>query len=204
MPRIKIGRKSTAIDMTAMCDVAFLLLTFFILTATARQVDPLPVDIPSSTTQAKLPDLDVGTISIGDGKVFMGISGQHVREAWLEKVGANFGQGFSASEKKEFSLLESFGVPIQNMHEFLAADPKLRAQPGFQPGIPLDTVKNELFFWIIEARRATKEAGNDMRIAIKGDIKQEYPLVKEVIEILQKQKVNNFSLITALEAAPKK
>ncbi|MEO8795449.1 MAG: biopolymer transporter ExbD, partial [Daejeonella sp.] len=27
MPRIKIARKSTAIDMTAMCDVAFLLLT---------------------------------------------------------------------------------------------------------------------------------------------------------------------------------
>ena len=29
MPKVKIPRKSTAVDMTAMCDVAFLLLSFF-------------------------------------------------------------------------------------------------------------------------------------------------------------------------------
>ena len=33
MPKVKIPRKSTAVDMTAMCDVAFLLLTFFMLTS---------------------------------------------------------------------------------------------------------------------------------------------------------------------------
>ncbi|RPI68323.1 MAG: biopolymer transporter ExbD, partial [Ignavibacteriales bacterium] len=32
MPKVKVPRKSTLIDMTAMCDVAFLLLTFFMLT----------------------------------------------------------------------------------------------------------------------------------------------------------------------------
>ncbi|MEY4291989.1 MAG: hypothetical protein RIQ61_366, partial [Bacteroidota bacterium] len=31
MPKVKIPRKSTVVDMTAMCDVAFLLLTFFML-----------------------------------------------------------------------------------------------------------------------------------------------------------------------------
>ena len=31
MARAKIKRGSTTVDMTAMCDVAFLLLTFFIL-----------------------------------------------------------------------------------------------------------------------------------------------------------------------------
>jgi biopolymer transport protein ExbD len=33
MPKIKVKRKGTWIDMTAMTDVAFLLLTFFMLTA---------------------------------------------------------------------------------------------------------------------------------------------------------------------------
>lgn len=44
MAKAKSQKKAAAIDMTAMCDVAFLLLTFFILTATAKQPEPLPVD----------------------------------------------------------------------------------------------------------------------------------------------------------------
>ena len=71
MPKVKIKRKSTAIDMTAMCDVAFLLLTFFILTATARQPEPLPVDTPSSTVTIKLPDSDISMLTVGQGKVFL-------------------------------------------------------------------------------------------------------------------------------------
>ena len=30
MAKVKMSKKATSIDMTAMCDVAFLLLTFFI------------------------------------------------------------------------------------------------------------------------------------------------------------------------------
>ena len=37
MPRVKIKRKSTRIDMTAMSDVTVLLLTFFMLTSTFVQ-----------------------------------------------------------------------------------------------------------------------------------------------------------------------
>ncbi len=55
--------------MTAMCDVAFLLLTFFILTATAKVPEPLPVDTPASTVQTKLPDTDLATITIGNKDV---------------------------------------------------------------------------------------------------------------------------------------
>ena len=65
MPRGKIPRKSTAIDMTAMCDVAFLLLTFFILTAKPRTDDPVPVEIPASTQTSVLPDQDVATLTVG-------------------------------------------------------------------------------------------------------------------------------------------
>ena len=84
MAKVKMSKKSTSIDMTAMCDVAFLLLTFFILTATAKQPEPLEVQTPSSTVQTKLPDTDLATITIGkdkDGKdkVFFGVIGKEVR-----------------------------------------------------------------------------------------------------------------------------
>src|SRR6478672_1314095 len=110
MPRVKIKRKSTAIDMTAMCDVAFLLLTFFILTATARQPEPLPVDTPSSTVTVKLPDTDISTLTVGQGKVFFGVIGQDVRMNALQRMGEQFNITFTDQEKKRFALIESFGV----------------------------------------------------------------------------------------------
>ena len=204
MPRIKIARKSTAIDMTAMCDVAFLLLTFFILTATARKVDPLPVDTPASTTLFKQPDTNLGIITVGHGKVFYGVAGQFVREDLLKRMGERNGITFTPAEIKEFSTMESFGVPINQMKQFLNIDAKERNKVQ-QPGIPTDSISDELFYWIMESRYATKAMNDeDMRVSIKGDNKEEYPIFKKVIGILQDQKINKFSLITKLKEVPKK
>ncbi len=207
MPRIKVARKSTAIDMTAMCDVAFLLLTFFILTATARQPEPLPVDTPASIVKIKLPELDIAMLTIGQGKVFFGVKGQKVRELTLEKMSKIYGVQFTPEEKVRFSLIESFGVPIGNLKQVINLDGDARNKPGLQTGIPIDsagTRASELNEWILQARYATKELNNkDMRISIKGDSKEEYPTVKKVIDILQQQNINKFSLITSLRAAEK-
>jgi biopolymer transport protein ExbD len=204
MPKVKVPRKSTAIDMTAMCDVAFLLLTFFILTATARQPEPLPVDIPSSVVQIKVPDTDIATLTVGDGKVFFGVAGPEVRKNMLERVAKQYNIQFTEEEKYRFSLVESFGVPIGNLKQLLAMEGSKRSEPGVQPGIPADSVGNrasELTDWIYAARYATKELNNkDLRFSIKGDSQEEYPAVKKVMDVLQKQNVNKFSLITSLEA----
>ena len=203
MPKVKVPRKSTAIDMTAMCDVAFLLLTFFILTATARQPEPLPVDIPSSVVQIKVPDTDIATLTIGDGKVFFGVAGPEVRKNMLERVAKQYNVQFTEEEKYRFSLVESFGVPIGNLKQLLAMDGSKRNEPGVQPGIPADSVgtrASELTDWIYAARYATKELNNkDLRFSIKGDSQEEYPAIKKVMDILQRQNVNKFSLITSLE-----
>jgi biopolymer transport protein ExbD len=204
MPRIKIARKSTAIDMTAMCDVAFLLLTFFILTATARKPEALPVDTPSSTTLFKQPDTNLGIITVGHGKVFYGVAGQFVREDLLKRIGERNGITFTPEEIKEFSVIESFGVPVDQLKQFLAIPAKERAAV-VQPGIPMDTINNELFYWVMESRYATKQINDeDMRVSIKGDAKEEYPVFKKVIAILQNQNIDRFSLITKLKETPKK
>ncbi|WP_423147558.1 ExbD/TolR family protein [Rubrolithibacter danxiaensis] len=205
MPRVKIARKSTTIDMTAMCDVAFLLLTFFILTATARQPEPLPVDTPSSTVKIKLPSTDIGTLTVGDGKVFFGVAGQSIRERMLERMADRYKIQFTPEEKKRFSVMESFGVPIANLKQLIAMSSEERNKPGVQPGIPTDSTDNQLNEWILSARYATKEIDNkEMRVSIKGDAQEEYPVMKKIIDILQKQKVNKFSLITSLEGGDEK
>ncbi len=201
MSKAKVKRSSTAIDMTAMCDVSFLLLTFFILTATARQPDPLDITTPSSSVQFKMPDKDISIVSIGKGSVFLEIIGQDVKRTTLQRMANIYGQTFTPEEVKKFEVIGAFGVPMGNLKKFLAMGGSDREKSGIQSGIPMDsTTNNELYNWIKEARYATSELhGIDMRLSIKGDAKTEYPVVRKVIDLLQKQKINKFSLITSSE-----
>lgn len=202
MPRVKLPRKSTAIDMTAMCDVAFLLLTFFILTATARQPEPLPVDTPASTVKTKQPETDIATITVGQGKAFFAMKSQPIRALTLQKMGELYGITFTPTEVNRFKVIESFGVPLGNLKQIIALSGEQRNKEGLQSGIPVDSVgsrPSQLFDWVKQARIATKEINNaSMRVSIKGDSKEEYPVIKNIIDILQSQSVNKFSLITSL------
>ena len=74
-----------------------------------------------------------------------------------------------------------------------------RNLPGVQPGIPKDSLNNELKEWVYNARIATDEIDSkDLLIAIKGDAKEQYPVIQRVMDILQDQKINNFFLLTGL------
>ena len=194
----KGGKKSTSIDMTAMCDVAFLLLTFFILTATAKSPEVLPVDTPQSTVQTKLPTDNLATITIGKGKVFFDLKGREVRKKTLELMGQKYESEFSDDDTNKFALMESFGVPLQNLKQILDMKASDRAKAG-QPGIPKDSLDNQLKEWLLNSRRANIDINNkELEIAIKGDAKEEYATIKQVMDILQEQKINNFSLVTGL------
>ena len=195
----KGGKKSApTTDMTAMCDVAFLLLTFFILTATAKAPEVLPVDTPQSTVQTKLPTDNLATITIGKGKVFFDLKGREVRKKTLELMGQKYELEFSDDDTNKFALMESFGVPLQNLKQILDMKASDRAKAG-QPGIPKDSLDNQLKEWLLNSRRANIDINNkELEIAIKGDAKEEYATIKQVMDILQEQKINNFSLVTGL------
>ena len=191
-------KKSTSTDMTAMCDVAFLLLTFFILTATAKVPEALPVDTPASTVQTKLPETDLATITIGKGKVFFDLKGREVRKRALQLMGEKYGVTFTQDEMDKFALMEGFGVPIQSLSQIIALKSADRNKVE-QPGVPKDSLDNQLKEWIYNSRIANIETNDkELQIAIKGDAKEEYPAVKKVMDILQDQKINSFSLVTGL------
>jgi biopolymer transport protein ExbD len=200
---IKMKKKSTSTDMTAMCDVAFLLLTFFILTATAKVPEVMPVDTPASTVQTKLPEKDLATLTVGNGKVFFDVKGKDVRVRTLELMGNKYGVKFSEDEQNKFAIMESFGVPVQNLKQIIDMKPSDRKNVQ-QPGIPKDSLDNQLAEWVQNARLANIEMHDkELEIAIKGDAKEEYPVIKRVMDILQDQKINNFSLVTGLRGKEK-
>lgn len=204
MAKVKMSKKATSIDMTAMCDVAFLLLTFFILTATAKNPEPLQVETPNSTVQSKLPEENLAIITIGGkDKVFYGIKGKEVRKKTLELMGAKYGIQFTENEIQEFSLIDEFGVPIEGLKQLIAMKGSDRNKQGVQPGIPHDTIddnkNNQLRDWIYTSRQANIDVQREqLNFAIKGDAEEQYPRIKQVMDELQKQTVNSFNLVTGL------
>lgn len=214
MGKAKVKRASTTIDMTAMCDVSFLLLTFFVLTATARQPEVLVVDTPAATTLDQLPDGNLSVITVGNGgTVFFSMKDPEVREMTLKNMSAKYGVGFTEEEYKKFRGLDEFGVPLKQLRALLALENDKRTVE-IQPGIPVDSTEelsNELYHWVQQARLATVEFNRDqeskvrgfedpgpMLVAIKADAEEKYAVMNLIIETLRNQKQNKFSFITSL------
>jgi biopolymer transport protein ExbD len=195
MPKVKVPRKSTAIDMTAMTDVAFLLLTFFMLTTKFKPDEPVRINTPSSISQIILPDRDIIQILISaDDKVYFEIDGQFTRIELLERMGEKYQIQFTEKEKNTFALVGTIGIPVNQLKQYLNLDPDARKKV-VSPGIPCDSTRNELGDWIHQARLSNPA----FRVAIKGDSEASYPVVKQVIATLQDKKVNKFNFITSQE-----
>jgi biopolymer transport protein ExbD len=198
MPKVKVPRKNISLDMTAMCDMAFLLLTFFMLTTKFKPQEAIMVDMPSSVSEIKLPEKDVMVISVDKkGDVFFGIDGQNTRMDLIDKMSKQYNIHFSDQEKQEFSLMPSFGVPVSSLKGVLNLSVEERNNLD-QPGIPCDSVNNELSNWVKLARQANPQ----FRFAIKGDREVNYEVMDKVIATLQDQNINKFNLITTMEVRP--
>ena len=215
MPKVKMKRQSIRMDMTAMCDVAFLLLTFFILTTKFRPNEAVQVDIPASTAQIPLPAKDILMIAVGkvgdtkDDRIFFGVDDQNTRLALLDELATKYNFKVDGEMQKRFKLLDQFGVPLDQLPQLLKLTPEEMAnfkQPGIvcNPDAKLmagqvgsDTAKNQLGELIIMARTINP----NLRIAIKADKNAEYGRVDDVIETLRKTNSNRFNLITSAKAS---
>lgn len=181
--------------MTAMTDVAFLLLTFFMLTTKFKPEEPVSINTPSSISQILLPEKDVIQILIsGDDKVYFEIDGQYTRMELLDRIGKKYQIEFTDAEKNAFALVNTLGIPVNQLKQYLNLEPNARKKV-VAPGIPCDSLNNELGDWIHQARLSNPA----FRVAIKGDAEASYPVVKQVIATLQDKKVNKFNFITSQE-----
>ncbi len=198
MPKVKVPRKSTTVDMTAMCDVAFLLLTFFMLTSNFVAKEPIVVAIPSSVAEIKIPERDIATVLIDkDGKVFFGLDTQQDRKELLNNLGKSWGiePAFTEKELTEFSKISMSGVPIEKMRAFLAMKPEARDSKDAALGIPTDSLNNQFKNWMKIARKINPK----LRLAIKADQQTPYKVVKGVMTTLQDINENRYNLITSLK-----
>lgn len=198
MPKVKVKRTKPSLDMTPMVDLAFLLVTFFMLTTKFAPEESVVVDTPSSVSEIKLPETNVITITVDNNdRVFFGVDGQQTKEALLSKMAGKYGISFNEEETRTFSLLTNFGIPVNQLKGYLSMEPNARKDVN-QPGIPIDSTSNELGDWVLQTRLTNPQ----VVIAIKGDNDVSYETIQRVIDILQEKKVNRFNLITDMEAKP--
>src|SRR5919112_6154523 len=120
MPKVKPHRTSPSLDMTPMVDLAFLLVTFFMLTTKFAPEESVVVDTPSSISELKLPENNVITLTVDKNKrVFFGVDAKQTKVQALQRVGAKYGVNFTAAQAKEFGDLPNFGLPINQLGSYL-------------------------------------------------------------------------------------
>jgi len=238
MGRVKIARKSTFIDMTAMSDVTVLLLTFFMLTSTFLQKEPVTVVTPPSVSTEKVQETNFVQVLVSpEGKVWLTMnndtssawSNEKMRMALLDKVSEIYNEShknkvnFTVAQKQAFAKLGSFGVPLQQMGEFLNLADQQEGQTKMDKwmqgedmdknhvtGIPISVSAgennlNEFQMWM----KALRQTENDnlaqaikdgTGVAIKADENTSFDIVHMVMDNLQTIHMNKFTFLTALKA----
>lgn len=148
MGKVKIKRKSTLIDMTAMSDVTVLLLTFFMLTSTFLQKEPTIVYTPSSVSEEKVPMNNLVTIlvssadksgklddpTVTEGKIFISFTGDvdstlssaTVRGLMLDKALSVYNEqhknaqiNLTPAQRKAFMETNMIGAPFKALPALL-------------------------------------------------------------------------------------
>ena len=203
MPKVKIPRKSTAVDMTAMCDVAFLLLSFFILATKQKPPEVLSVQVPGSVSSKVAPDKAIIVTLTKDGRTFLMLGDDTKKADILANVNLTKGLGLSPAELQKWSKQEFIGQPLGQVKGGLAQSADM--DPAKMPGIPTDSTNNEMVDWIRSVSNVY--AGGDMKelqemLLVKGDNDALYPRFKNIKEAFKKNEIYKFRIVTNGEAPP--
>ena len=146
MSKLKMPRTSPALDMTPMVDLAFLLVTFFMLTAQFRPEEAVLVDTPSSMSQSPIPTENLMTVTVdSSGRVFWDFTDRMVRGEVIKEMANRYHFDLDAEQVQRFINLNDIGIPVQQLPAYLALDtPAERKQMDqASPGIPIDSTNNQ-------------------------------------------------------------
>ncbi len=194
-----LRRKSTNIDMTPFVDIAFLILTFFILATKFKPQEAIKVTPPSSVSMTELKQDTNSFIILFDagGNVFVQLS-KDLRQPVLKKLYEQFGIILQPKAARNFEKIGEINTTLTalNSYYLLPNDIKAKSVTGID---------------------MTEETGADLTALIsmvntisqknaiyylKGDNAAKYPVFKKVVKALTDNNIHKFNLITISEPIP--
>ncbi|MFA9289906.1 MAG: ExbD/TolR family protein [Solirubrobacteraceae bacterium] len=190
----KIRRKSTFIDMTPFVDVAFLILTFFILVTKFKPDEIVTIQTPSSVSSEVIKNDKDAIVVMFDktGKVYFQVA-ENIRKVAIESILSST----DSALKKEFIKTGIIATPISQIANYYATPEKERN--SIATGIPVDSLNNELSL-LIKSMHANNKGKE--KFYIKGDNAAKYPAFKNIIKSLKENNIYEFNLITTTEQIP--
>jgi len=201
MPSVKIKKHVPQNDMTPFVDVAFLILSFFMLATKFKPEEPVEVTTPNSVSSIVLPEKDAFMVSVDkEGRAFVSVDNPEFRQVLIQNLNTTRNLGLTPAEMKAFINAPSVGVPFNQLKNLLAMDPE-QAKKVKQPGVPCaDSTGGELYFWVRDALSAY--SGRKLNLLIKADNDTKYPDFKNILNAFKKNDQNKFLLVTSPEDAP--
>ena len=204
MPSVKMPKKSTDTDMTPFVDIAFLILSFFIMATKFKPPEIVPITTPGSVMSQVLPENNAVMISMDStNRVFFTVLSEKdpgKYTAIIQGINTSQNLGLTPAEIANFKNVYMVGVPFGGLKQLLATDIKDQAKLKL-PGIPvMDSTNNQLIWWIREAKAAF--AGQKLNYLIKGDNNSKYPAFEAVISALKLNDEFKYNLVTSLDGVP--
>jgi len=207
MPSVKVPRHSTDTDMTPFVDVAFLILSFFMLATKFKPPEKIPIETPGSVLADKLPANDAVMITIDSAdRVYFSVLSEKdrtIKSDVLKKLSESRGLNLTPAQLENFRNVYMVGVPLAQIGSFLNLSDE--EQKVFKdPGIPvLDSATNELVWWINASVAAFSDRGVKLKdFLVKGDGKSKYPTFEAIISAMKRNEEFKYQLITSLEGVP--
>ena len=219
MPKIKIPKNSPSIDMTPMVDLAFLLVTFFMLAASFRPSEPVTVETASSISDKVIPENNIMVTIDTDGKVYFNLTDPEARKETLNNMASLYKVSFNAEQIEKFSLMSTFGCTVKELPAYIDLAGEARKEFKTE-GVPLDSLDNQLKNWIAYSQAAALNTGktayeeakkkglspdaNDFKpkFIILADGKAVYKKAEKVIDVFRDLNLNNLSFVTSSELNP--
>jgi biopolymer transport protein ExbD len=205
--------------MTPMVDLAFLLVTFFMLAASFRSSEPIQVTTPSSISDKIIPENVIMVTIDKGGRVFFNMSDAEARKELLQNMSGKYSIKFTSEQLEKFSFMSSFGCTMRELPGYidLPADDRSRVNTK---GVPLDSTDNQLKDWIFYGNIAALNTGetayqeaklkgespdvNDFKpkFILRVDGEAVYAHAQNVINVFRDLKLNNLNFVTTTELAP--